>query len=135
MMSRPTAHLVNADGIPSVLKHERRCCLWRYRDEATRWSKVPCQPTGAYARSNDRSTWVSFAQAIGAYREGGFDGVGFMLGDGWAGIDLDHCRDTDERIADAAPEVQRLRALGAYLEGSRERHGLQGHRSIRAHGW
>jgi putative DNA primase/helicase len=91
MTPRPTALPVQRDAIPAALQFEDRWCLWRYRDEGTRWSKVPCMPTGSYARSNDRSTWVSFAQAIDAYHSGGFDGIGFMLGDSWAGIDLDHC--------------------------------------------
>jgi primase-polymerase (primpol)-like protein len=97
-MTKPTALLVQPDALPTVLQQQSRWCLWRYHHEGTRWSKVPCMPSAAYARSNDVSTWVSFDQALVAYRAGAFDGLGFMLGDGWAGLDLDHCQDTDDAI-------------------------------------
>jgi putative DNA primase/helicase len=85
----PIPLIVLPDNIPAVLQHEPRWCLWRYRHEGARWSKVPCMASGTYARSNDSSTWSSFDGAVAAYRQGGFAGIGFMLGDGWAGIDLD----------------------------------------------
>jgi primase-polymerase (primpol)-like protein len=50
-----------------------------------------------------------------------FDGVGFVLGDGWAGIDLDHCRDDDGQIIDAA--WMPLARLTCYVEVSPSGHG------------
>jgi putative DNA primase/helicase len=106
-MTRPIALPVQPDAIPEALEFEDRWCLWRYRDEGTRWSKVPCMTSGAYARSNDRSTWTSFVHVVAAYRAGGFDGLGFMLGDGWAGIDLDGCEATDAVVARLPCYVER----------------------------
>src|SRR5262249_17538905 len=49
------------------------------------------QPAGRRARANDPNTWSSFELVLAAYQQGQFDGVGFCLGDGWAGVDLDDC--------------------------------------------
>jgi hypothetical protein len=51
-------------------------------------------------------TWASFDDAAAAYKRGGFDGVGFVLGDGFAGVDLDNCRNPDSgEIAPWAMEI------------------------------
>jgi putative DNA primase/helicase len=52
-----------------------------------------CQSSGRHAKPNTPTTWHPYTDALTAYRTGGFDGLGFCLGDGWAGADLDHCRD------------------------------------------
>jgi putative DNA primase/helicase len=59
--------------------------------QGDRWTKLPFQVSGRCAKSNDPSTWTTFERALAAYRGGGFDGLEFMLGDGWAGLDVDHC--------------------------------------------
>jgi primase-polymerase (primpol)-like protein len=83
---------VRVDGIPDALRAVDRWLLWRYEPRGDdRWSKLPYHPDGGAAKSNDPATWSSFADAITAYRSGRFDGVGFVLGDGWAGLDFDHC--------------------------------------------
>jgi primase-polymerase (primpol)-like protein len=46
------------------------------------------RPAGHGAKSNDAATWCDFHTAFAAH---GFDGISFALGDGWAGIDFDHC--------------------------------------------
>lgn len=61
--------------------------------EARRWirrsaSKVPLTITGEPASSTNPNTWTSYTEA--AQSKIG-DGLGFVLGDGYAGIDLDHC--------------------------------------------
>ena len=88
-MTRPTPLPVNVAGIPDALKVERRWGCWRHVQDEHRWPKVPCQTSGRYARPNDPTTWTTFENALAAYQAGGFDGLGFFLGDGWAGIDLD----------------------------------------------
>jgi primase-polymerase (primpol)-like protein len=89
-MTRPVPLPVRPENIPALLQRERRWCLWKYRDGGHRWTKIPCSTSGAYARSNDPSTWTTYNDAIAAYGTARFDGVGFCLGDGWAGLDLDH---------------------------------------------
>jgi primase-polymerase (primpol)-like protein len=94
-MTRPIALPVHVENIPAALKAERRWVVWRYvwkakENASGRWSKILCSPDGAFAKSNDPTTWTTFADALTAYQAGGFDGIGFCLGDGWAGIDLDN---------------------------------------------
>lgn len=107
---RPVALPVNVEGIPTVLRQERRWTVWRYEWEqkekrAGRWTKRP------QAKTNEPATWLTFEQALSRYRGGGWDGIGFVLGDGYAGADLDHCRDvvTGALIEDAERLVRLLR--------------------------
>jgi hypothetical protein len=89
MNDKPIALPVNIDGIPDALKADRRWLNWRYdwrqhEGRKRRWNKLPS------GKTNNPTTWTTFDQALAAYQTGGFDGVGFCLGDGWAGIDFDH---------------------------------------------
>lgn len=73
--------------IPEELKARPR---WVCFDE----KKNPIDPrTGYNARSNDPATWTDFQQAADGVALYGCKGVGFMLGDGIAGVDIDHCID------------------------------------------
>lgn len=109
--TRPTAVPVRAEGIPDALKSEHRWLCWSYVDRDGRWTKKPA------ARIDDPSTWSTFDRALSAYNAGGFDGIGFVLGDGWAGADLDHCRDASTGRLLPVAQVQ-VDALAAYTEVS-----------------
>lgn len=89
---KPTYLPVLFDRIPETLTRERRWVLWRAEWDGTRWTKRPYQRSGVLARTDDPSTWCTVAEAVAAYRGGRFDGIGFVLGDGWAGVDVDHYR-------------------------------------------
>ena len=117
-MSRPVALQVRPEDIPAVLQHERRWCLWRYehRPGTDRWAKIPCQSTGRYARSNDPTTWAPFDHVLASLSR--FDGLGFMLGDGWAGLDLDDCIDGRTVLPAAIPLIAQLDDRYAYQEVS-----------------
>jgi primase-polymerase (primpol)-like protein len=96
---------------------------WRYewkQDEGKkgRWSKILCTVAGYHAKSNDPSTWTTFDDALAAYSKGGFDGIGFCLGDGWAGIDLDHCIDGTTVIEASHGVIRRLDDFNVYQEVS-----------------
>lgn len=86
----PQPLAVNEAGIPDALKREGRWLMWRYVQRDGRFTKVPCQPNGAPASTTDPRTWSSFATVMRAYRTGQFAGVGFVLGNGWAGVDVDN---------------------------------------------
>ena len=111
-MTRPTVIQGDAAAIPDALKAERRWVCWRYlwskhEGKQGRWIKLPCEPTGRAAKPNNASTWTSFGEVLGA--AGRFDGIGFCLGDGWAGIDLDDCVDpSGDIIPDTLGMVARL---------------------------
>lgn len=91
-MTRPIPLPIRVEGIPDALRVERRWVVWRYEQRNNRWAKILCTTSGYHAKSNDSATWTTFDLALASYHAGGFDGIGFCLGDGWCGIDLDHCR-------------------------------------------
>jgi primase-polymerase (primpol)-like protein len=82
---KPVALDVRLDGIPAEMRAARRWVVHR--------AKVPFNPiTGRHASSTDPATWGNYAQAYAALATGRYDGLGFVLGDGIAGVDLDKCR-------------------------------------------
>jgi putative DNA primase/helicase len=110
---KPQALPVQADSIPPELRVRRQWVLWRYEyrpESKSLWTKVPYQVNGQRASSTNPDTWTTFEAVVEALLEhpGRFDGVGFVLcaDDPFAGIDLDHCRDTlDESIAPWAKDI------------------------------
>lgn len=87
--------------IPESLRAEPRWVTWRYEDDPKRPDKPKKMPyqglpgNPARAKSNDSTTWTGYHNAASAYRTNRHTGVGFMLGDGWAGVDLDGCRNPE----------------------------------------
>jgi hypothetical protein len=75
------------------LKEQHRWVYWKYeRSRTGKPTKVPYQPSGARASTDDASTWSAF-DAVAAVADG-FDGIGFILTDSnIAAFDLDKCRD------------------------------------------
>jgi len=81
---------INFDSIPKAMKTADRWVLWRSEEREGKFTKVPYQPNGKKASSVSNLTWSSFEAVKAAYEQGGYDGVGFVLGGGFVGIDLDH---------------------------------------------
>ena len=101
------------------MKSATRWVLWRlvWKPKDKRWTKVPFGKDAQAAKSNDPTTWTTFATELSACRAGGFDGVGFMLGDGFVGIDLDDVRDPD--TGEMAAEAEELvKVMGTHAEVS-----------------
>jgi len=93
---RPEALPVLPEGIPTELKDINAWVMWRYKlekDKKDKWTKIPYQLNGRGASSTDRATWGTFPEALKRYKQGGYDGIGFVFHDGIVGIDLDHCCD------------------------------------------
>jgi hypothetical protein len=92
-----------------------RWVLWKWETrENGKRTKVPYQPSGKKAESDNPRTWTSFAAACAARER--FDGIGFCLFDsGIAAFDIDNCRklETGEIYAWARDLVQRV---GSYAE-------------------
>lgn len=116
MTPRPTSLLVRVEGIPESLRAEQRWVLWRYVLRDGRRTKVPYMPSGRPAKANDPSTFCSFTNALAAYKTGRFDGLGFGLGAGWAGVDLDKCAHGEFTLVDALDHLFACRP--AYVETS-----------------
>ncbi len=71
--------------IPAALTKLPRWIVWDA-------NKVPFDAqTATPASSVDPATWTTFNRACGRYVSDSFAGVGFMLGNGIVGIDLDDC--------------------------------------------
>jgi hypothetical protein len=119
------------------MNRERRWVAWRIDMRGGQPTKVPVNPTtGELAKSNDPATWGSLVEAENAFLQFVLDGVGFMLGDGWAGIDIDgpaewktsppkddteayeRRKETYERTIRGAPVGEWIARIGGYSEFS-----------------
>ena len=97
--------------VPSALRSLDQWIRWGY-DERGR--KIPYQVNGRKAKSNDPSTWSSFAVAHAAGEQLGFC---FAENGGLFGLDLDGCRDpATGQIAEWAQAV--INELASYSEVS-----------------
>ena len=110
---------VNLAGIPYALRSAPRWGVWRYEERDGKATKVPYSVvTGKRASSTNPADWTSFDLAAAYFlRQRRHDGLGFVLGAGWAGVDLDKCRnpETAELTAWAAKIVS---DLASYTETS-----------------
>lgn len=122
--SRPAALPVIFENIPFDLKCEDRWVLWKHdwRADESRWAKVPYQPNGRRAKASDSKTWSSYEDVETAYMFGDYDGVGFVLGDGWNGIDSDDSF-VDGKFSALAQEL--LDRVSGYAETSPSGTGMK----------
>lgn len=110
------------------LRNVPRWVCWKYApdvEKPERMRKLPMDPiTGGYASSTDPNTWSTFPVALKKYGEvPSFDGVGFVLGNGFFGVDLDHVRNPETgEITGEAREIVNL--LASYTEVSPSGTGL-----------
>jgi putative DNA primase/helicase len=113
---RPTPLAVALNAIPQSLCDLLQWVLWAYAPlykEAAdgqryihKWTKIPKQPNGSNAKSDDPSTWSSYSEVAEAYLFGsGFDGIGIVLTNGLQGIDLDDAIDADGTISAEGQEL------------------------------
>lgn len=101
------------ENIPQELRKVNQWVCWTGSD------KIPKNPhSGGNAQSNNPETWGSFKQACDACNKYSFDGIGFMFGNGYFGVDLDHCIDN----VDFCDEF--VETLQSYAEISKSGSGL-----------
>ena len=110
------------EAIPLELRQERRWVLWRYetRTGDDKPTKVPYTIRGNRASSTNPKTWNSLGACL-RYQDR-YDGVGFVLGDGWAGVDLDNCV-TDGQLNEQAQAMTGW--LNSYAEVSPSGNGVK----------
>ncbi len=109
--------------IPEILKNEKRWILWRHLDGR----KPPVDADGTPDKAwNDASTWMVFQDALEKMQASAdnVDGVGFVLGGGWGGIDLDHCRSVENGAIDPRAEAV-IQIADSYTEVSPSGQGLK----------
>jgi putative DNA primase/helicase len=115
---------VRPEGIPEELRIRPQWVVWMAVGDKP--DKVPYSArTGRRASSTDLLTWSTFEEALKAYKNGEYAGLGFVFstGDPFTGIDLDGCVDpaTDE-VAVWAMEI--VRYFDSYTELSASGTGI-----------
>lgn len=112
------------DEIPAELRELRRWVNWRRVERDGKLTKVPINPkTGDSASSTDSTTWSDYATARARYETDSVDGVGIVLGDGLAGVDLDGHRDPETGVLTPLA-IGVLKRLGTYAEVSPSGNGV-----------
>lgn len=117
---------IDVSGIPQSLRTLNQWILWRSEIRGDKPTKVPYQANGELAKSNDASTWTSFASAYNTYTNGDYSGMGFVFAPagGIVGIDLDGCRDQQTGLVSVwAKEV--ILTLNSYAEISPSKNGVK----------
>ena len=80
------------------IRNLRQWVCWRTEERGGKLTKVPYGPlTGERASSTNAGTWAGYSEAVAAYKERGYDGIGFVFTkeDGFCGVDLDGCLDPE----------------------------------------
>ena len=108
------------ENIHKDLKDKDRHCVWRIKELEGEKKKIPYKPQSQMvpARSNHPEDFGSFERAC-KYAPWHYDGIGFLLGDGISGIDIDGCFDPNTPTADLEmPEVLLPFVGKSYIERS-----------------
>ncbi|WP_312907261.1 phage/plasmid primase, P4 family [Tissierella praeacuta] len=114
------------ENIPQELKKLKQWVCWRFEERNGRKTKTPINAkTGGYAQSNNQATWVDFNTAVKVSKN--FSGIGFMLGNGIFGIDLDNMDDEIEKYKNSDEDniiSEFIHGLGSYAEYSPSGKGI-----------
>lgn len=108
--------------IPAPLQSERRWIVWAHKDGR----KPPVGLDGSpNSKWNSPESWLTYEEAVNAFQASShIDGIGFVLGGGWGGVDLDKCRSVETgEIHPSALAV--IDACDAYTEISPSSTGLK----------
>ena len=90
------ADLRNLPATLTLMQQQTNWVLWRWSFRKGKWTKVPFQPNGIFAKPDNSETWNTYEACIAAYDGGSFDGIGFcLLGSGFNVFDVDKCRDPE----------------------------------------
>jgi primase-polymerase (primpol)-like protein len=114
---------VKAESIPEELRVRPQWVVWKAVGDKP--DKVPYSArTGHRASSTDLLTWSTFQEALEAYKNSEYAGIGFVFSsaDPYTGIDLDNCVGRDGEIALWALEI--VRYFDSYTELSATGSGL-----------
>ena len=118
----------NYENIPDNLKKEKRWCLYKIIQRDGKNTKLPLMLNGKPAKSNDKTTYNSYEDCIMALNHHIGEGLGFFLGDGYIGIDIDKVSDdimaysVDYHAKSMTADF--LRGISTYAEISPSKTGL-----------
>lgn len=114
------------ENIPQELKKINQWVCWKAEERNGKITKTPINPmTGGYAQSNNPSTWTDFYTAVRISEN--FSGIGFMLGNGIFGIDLDDMDHEIEKFENGDENnviSEFIHSLGSYAEYSPSGKGI-----------
>lgn len=114
------------ENIPQELKQLNQWVCWRVEKRNGKLAKAPINAkTGGYAMSNNPSTWTDFETAVKESVK--YNGIGFMLGNGIFGIDLDDMDDEIEKFKNGDSNnivSEFIHSLGSYAEYSPSGKGI-----------
>lgn len=114
----------DVEEIPGEMIAEARWVNWRAVQRDGKWTKVPVDPkTGGPGKANDPFTWGSFERAVARATVDDV-GIGFMLGDGWLGVDLDGIADPEDGAIADQWLAEWARDCGTFVEYSPSGTGL-----------
>ena len=108
-------HAEHVQRLPQWLRTAPRWLVWKRESGDKRPISVR---TGFGSGWQKPEAWVCFEDALAAYEPGHHAGLGFVLGDGFVGVDFDGCLHPDGTIADWAADQLRDLPECAWLEVS-----------------
>lgn len=110
--------------VPHELTERKQWVLWKTVVRGEEKTKLPFQPHGESAKSNDDKTWRNFTAVCS--KLDGYDGPGFVFSpdDPFVGVDLDGCRNPEtEKVEDWAREI--IKRFDSYAEISPSGTGIK----------
>lgn len=109
----------NYDKIPEELKSLKRWVLWKLKKlDNGKTTKIPINAKNGYgAKSNDSDTWTSFEEAYKMSNYFECEGLGFMLGNGYFGVDIDHALDYEPLIEEFVSTLKSYTEISQSGEG------------------
>ena len=109
--------------IPSELKEMKRWIVYKPIIKNGKTQKVPINPLTARSLAwSDETQWLSFDDANRLSQRHDNYGIGFILGDGVVGIDLDNVVKVDGTLQEIATDV--ISSMNSYTEYSLSGKGL-----------
>jgi hypothetical protein len=122
---KPTRCEAKEASIPEEIRAIRRWICWKWFRKAgsDRWTKKPLRIDGTPASFTNSADWSRFDECIQGYQTlPDIDGIGFVLGQGYYGFDIDCClfegridRKVDEFLA-ANPSYTEISPTGTGLK-------------------
>jgi AAA domain len=120
---QPTTHQANLAKLPRALRplqDRPQWAVWRWTTTNGRWQKPPFQARDPqrHASTKDPTTWSDYTTALAAVQAGAANGLTYILTeqDGFAAIDLDHCREIRTGSIDVWAQLLLEQALLTYCE-------------------
>lgn len=73
---------------------------WRWEIRKGKKTKVPREPSGCASGTDKKyaSSWVTYQEAADAMAAGNFDGIGFVIPEGYFFLDIDHREVSDPYV-------------------------------------